>query len=69
MSTYKNIQKYVKIKYNYIPKTCWIAHAKEVYGINVKTANNRIDSNSRTNPCPKEKLLHLKDAFEHFNII
>lgn len=32
MATYKEIQQYVKLKYGFTPKTCWIAHMKEMYG-------------------------------------
>lgn len=69
MATYTQIQDYIKNKYNYTPKTCLIAHAKEVYGISVKEANNRIDSDSRVYPCPKDKLEDLKEAFEYFKIL
>lgn len=69
MGTYKNIQEYVKSKYNYKPQTCWIAHAKEVYGIKVNKAPNRKDDNNRVKPCPKDKLEHLKDAFIYFGMI
>lgn len=33
MATYKEIQKYVKDIHGFVPKTCWIAHMKEVCGI------------------------------------
>ena len=42
MATYKEIQAYVKDKYGFQPKMCWIAHMKEVCGIPVKNAPNRI---------------------------
>lgn len=69
MATYRMIQNYIKNKYNYIPKTCWIAHAKEVYGIKVKKSINRIDCHDRVYPCPENKLEDLKEAFEYFNMI
>jgi len=47
MATYKEIQEYVKMNYGYIPKTCWIAHTKEICGLSPKVANNRNDINSR----------------------
>ena len=40
MATYKEIQEYVKDKYGFQPKTCWIAHMKEVCGLPVKVAVN-----------------------------
>lgn len=69
MATYKEIQQYVKQKYGYIPKTCWIAHMKEVCGIPVKVAPNRSDVNKRKKPCPEEKQDAIRDAFIHFNML
>jgi len=43
MATYKEIQEYVKFNFGYTPKTYWIAHSKEVYGLSLKVANNRND--------------------------
>ncbi|OIJ22018.1 hypothetical protein BKP45_04900 [Anaerobacillus alkalidiazotrophicus] len=69
MATYVQIQQYVKHKYGYIPKTCWIAHMKEVCGLKPKTSHNRHSSNNRINPCPSNKEEHIKDAFKHFKMI
>ena len=41
-ATYKEIQEYAKVNYGFVPKTCWITHMKEVCGIAVKNAPNRI---------------------------
>lgn len=54
MATYKEIQGYVKETYGFSPKTCWIAHMKEVCGIPVKNAPNRIS------PLSAKSLVHLK---------
>lgn len=59
MATYKEIQQYVKNKYGYSVKTCWIAHMKELSGIKVKVSHRRYDENVRTNPCPENKTLEL----------
>ncbi len=69
MATYKQIQEYVKSTYGYVPKTCWIAHMKELTGQNVKVANNRYDVNKREKPCPDDKMASIKEAFIHFNMI
>lgn len=69
MATYKEIQEYVSINFGYLPKTCWIAHIKEIYGLSPKTANNRIDLNKRKHPCPENKLRDIKKAFQHFGMI
>ena len=55
MATYKQIQEYVKYNYGFVPKTCWIAHMKEVCGIYVKKAPNRISPDKRKKPCPIDK--------------
>jgi len=69
MATYKAIQEYVKGKYGFLPKTCWIAHMKEICGIPVKIAPNRYSAGSREVPCPPEKMEAIKSAFTHFKMI
>ncbi|MHC0037948.1 hypothetical protein [Pseudoneobacillus sp. C159] len=69
MATYKEIQEYVKNLYGYTPKTCWIAHMKEISGLKPKVANNRHSINSRTHPCPIEKQKDIKEALLHFNML
>ena len=69
MATYKEIQNYVKEKYGFVPKTCWIAHMKEECNIPVKVAPNRISEDNREKPCPIEKQEYIKEAFEHFDML
>lgn len=68
MATYKEIQTYVKEKYGFLPKTCWIAHMKEVCGLPVKVAPNRYSLDKREKPCPPEKQYAIRDAFQHFDM-
>ena len=68
MSTHIKIQDYVKEKYTESIKTCWIAHAKELSGIKVKKAPNRI-LDERKNPCPPDKLDIIQEALKHFKLI
>jgi len=68
MSTYLKIQAYVKARYGFEPKTCWIADAKEKCGIPVREAWNR-QPGRRKHPCPENKLPAIKDAFEHFGLL
>ncbi len=68
MATYKEIQDYVKQKYGFIPKTCWIADVKSQCNIKMRKAPNR-QGKERTNPCPIEKFGNIKDALEHFDMI
>jgi hypothetical protein len=38
---YRAMQQYVKDKFGFVPKTCWIAHRKEVLGFSPRPAWNR----------------------------
>ena len=69
MATYKEIQGYVKETYGFLPKTCWIAHMKELCGIPVINAPNRISPSHREKPCPPEKMPYIKEAFRYFGMI
>ncbi len=69
MATYKEIQDYVKATYGFVPKSCWIAHMKELCGIPVKQAPNRVSSANRKRPCPEDKQQYIEKAFRHFNMI
>ena len=68
MATYKQIQKYVKGKYGFIPKTCWIADVKGQCGLSVRRAWNR-KSDEREEPCPPEKVKAIKAALRDFGMI
>ena len=69
MATYSQIQDYIKNKYGISVKTCWIAHVKELMGINKRIANNRINPASRVYPCPEDKKEMILDAFRYFGIV
>ena len=69
MATYKQIVDYIKTQYNITVKTCWIAHVKEMSGLNPKQAPNRISPTSRTNPCPDNRIEFIKAAFRYFGIV
>lgn len=69
MATYSEIQAYVKEKYGFQPKTCWIAHMKEICGLPVKMAANRYSPDKREKPCPIDKQDAIRDAFRYFGMI
>lgn len=69
MATYKEITKYIKNNNGLTVKSCWIAHVKKICGLNTKTATNRINPTKRTNPCPENKKILIKNAFSHFDMI
>jgi len=67
MATYAEIQEYVKKKFGFVPKTCWIAHAKEISRIPVKRSHRRIGK--RQYPCPRSRLKPIQKAFQHFGMM
>jgi len=69
MANYKQIQEYIRDTYGYLPKTCWIAHMKEVCGLHPRMAPNRYSISKRTNPCPADKQTDIRKAFVHFHMI
>ena len=52
MATYKQIQEDIKKRHGKSVKTCWIAHVKELNGLNPGVASNRINKRKRKVPCP-----------------
>ncbi len=68
MPTYEQIQAWVKNKHGFVPKTCWIAHCKELNNLPLGRAPNRQGS-SRVEPCPPGKRLAIEEAFRQFGMI
>ena len=67
MATYKQIQAWIREEYGWQPKTCWIAHCKQIKGLPLRTAWNR--SGERQVPCPVNKRQAIFNAFDHFGMI
>jgi hypothetical protein len=67
-ATYQEIQKWVREHHGFVPKTCWIAHCKEIYGLPVGAASNR-QGEERTEPYPPDKIPALTQAFRHFGLL
>ena len=68
MATYQQIQGWAKAKHGFVPKTCWIAHCKELAELPVRTAPNR-RGKRRAVPCPPAKREPIMAAFRHFGMI
>ena len=69
MATYKEIQDWIKNKYGYTVKTCWIAHAKEICGLTLRHAPNRQSKTNRVIPCLRDEIEPIKQAFRHYEMI
>ncbi len=68
MATYKQVQQWVKTNYGWLPKTCWIAHVKELNGFPLRAAPNRYGP-ERMVPCPSEKQHAIEAAFRFFGVL
>lgn len=69
MAMYEEIKEFVRKKYGFNVKSCYIAHVKEMCGFKLKKAPNRTEYNYRKYPCPTHKVDAIKDAFKHFKMI
>lgn len=69
MATYKDIQREVKNKHGFVPKTCWIAHIRSDYGLTKHKAHNRIDGSKRKHPCPPDKRPAIEQAMRSLKMI
>ena len=68
MATYRQIQEWVRDRYHWTPKTCWIAHCKELTGLPLRDAPNR-RARERRQPCPRDKREAIFQALRHFMIL
>lgn len=68
MTTVAQITHHVRVHSGFAPKSCWIAHVKELNGLEVRRAWNRVGS-ERMVPCPEEKRAAIEQALRHFRII
>lgn len=68
MATYKEIQNYIKEKYRFSVKTCWIADIKNRFGLITRSAPNR-KGEQRVHPCPKNKEVYIIEALKYFKMI
>ena len=69
MATYKQIDLWTKKNHGFTSKPCWIAHCKELAGLNPRISHRRYDPDVRQVPCPPEKQPYIMSAFKHFEMI
>ena len=63
MATYPKIEKRIRKKHGWVAKNCWIAHCKELAGLNPGKAWNR--RGERQIPCPEDKQEAIFEAFRY----
>jgi hypothetical protein len=69
MATYRQIQDYVKRQDGFVPKSCWIAHVKEMLGLKPRVSPRRYDSKVRQVSCPPDRVKPIQEALRHFGMI
>jgi hypothetical protein len=69
MATYKEISSRVAQTDGFVPKTCWIAHVMADNHLTKRAAPNRIDPNTRQQPCPRERWTAIENALRYFGMI
>jgi hypothetical protein len=67
--SYLEIIDCVKQRFGFVPKTCWIAHVKELNGLKPRIAHNRFDSKTRLVPCPENKRAAIEDCMRRLGLI
>ncbi len=67
-ATYREIQNWVRKEHGFLPKTCWIAHCKEIHGLPLGKTPNRY-GRALVEPCPAEKVDAIAKALRHFRML
>jgi len=68
-ATYVAIKECVVKQFGFVPKTCWIAHVKELNRLPVSVAHNRHDPSVRQVPCPPDKRAAIESAFRSLGLL
>lgn len=69
MATYKQIQEDIQGRHHRSVKTCWIAHVKELNGLNPRVAVNRLSAKKREYPCPPEVRPIIEASMRRFGML
>ena len=62
-ATYRDIENCVRQHHGFVPRTCWIAHCKELNGLPVKS----LYQGSRLQPVRLRPA--IEEAFRHFGML
>lgn len=69
MAIYKQIQDDVRSIHKVVVKSCWIAHVKELNGLQLRQAPNRISFSHRKYPCPEQFRPLIEQSMIKFGIL
>jgi hypothetical protein len=62
------VQDFVWRRLGSVPKTCWIAHVREMNWLPTRRTWNR-PGRSRQEPCPVERRVPIERTFRHLGLI
>jgi hypothetical protein len=62
-ATDQEIQKWVARQHGFVPESAWIARCKEEFGLSAP------GNAPQENPCPRDKVAAIKQAFRHFGLL
>lgn len=68
MATYWDIQTDIRTRHGRVVKSCWIAHVKDLNGLNPRVAANR-QSAQRKFPCPDDVRPLIEDSMRRFGML
>ncbi len=69
MATYKQIQDEVRNHDGLVVKSCWIAHVKELNGLETRQSPNRISPGRRAHPCPEKIRPIIVEAMKQLGML
>ena len=69
MATYRQIQDDIRARHNRAVKNCWIAHVKELNGLDPRPAPNRQSPSRRVYPCPDEVRPWIEESMRRFGML
>ena len=68
LATNREIQKWVARRHGFLPEADWIVHCKQLFGI-IPIIEVPSWKDPPANPCPPERQIAIKEAFEHFGML
>jgi len=69
MATYREIQDDIQKNHGQSVKTCWIAHVKELNGLSLRMAANRLSPSARKYPCPENMRPLIEESMRRLGVL
>jgi len=69
MDSYEAIRADIRQRYGLVVKNCWIAHVKELNGLSIRQAPNRIIGARRRYPCPDDARPMIEESLQRLGLL